>query len=165
MYPSPHGAHGPPPNALSERQRQILEMTAHHRQNFVPQHPVNGGGHPAGYFNYSAPSPFQPQNVPQLPPPDNLNDKQRQARDLINQLNQDKKMVLQARKKLAAELKIGVTSLNSLEATKDTGNYRHIYPLQIEIAQKQYIHDEYGREWDKVEELLEICWAELMAPS
>ncbi|KAL9627075.1 MAG: hypothetical protein Q9204_006828 [Flavoplaca sp. TL-2023a] len=169
MYPSPHGGPGSHPQPMSERQRQILELTAHNRQNFVSQHqhPTNGGGGAhAGYFSYPTPSPFQPQNIPHLPPADGLNDKQRQARDLITQLNLDKKMVLEARKKTAVELQRRTAELNNLEATqRGAENLRHIYPLQVEIAKKQGVHDGYGREWDKVEELLEICWAELMAPS
>ncbi|KAI4266175.1 MAG: hypothetical protein L6R38_008904 [Xanthoria sp. 2 TBL-2021] len=165
MYPSPHGAHGPLPNPMGERQRQIMELNPHNRQNLVPQHHMNGSGHHAGYFNYPTPSPFQPQTIPHLPPADGLNDKQRQARDLITQLNQDKKVVLEARKKTAVELQRRISELKNLEASqRGAENLRYIYPLQADIVKKQSIHDGYGREWDKVEELLEICWAELMAP-
>ncbi|KAI4228437.1 MAG: hypothetical protein L6R36_001628 [Xanthoria steineri] len=162
MYPSPHGTQGP----FSERQRQIMELNPHNRQNFAPQHATNGGGHHTGYSNYPTPTTFQPQNVPALPPADGLNDKQRQARDLITQLNQDKKVVLEARKKTAAELQRRITELEDLEDSQCASeNLRYIYPLQMYIAKKQAIHDGYGREWDKVQELLEICWAELMAPA
>ncbi|KAI4241579.1 MAG: hypothetical protein L6R42_011229, partial [Xanthoria sp. 1 TBL-2021] len=77
----------------------------------------------------------------------------------------DKKVVLEARKKTAVELQRRISELKNLEASqRGSENLRYIYPLQADIIKKQGIHDGYGREWDKVEELLEICWAELMAP-
>lgn len=164
MYPSPHG---PPPNQLNERQRQILELTSHRRQNFVPQYPINGGGPHPSYFGHITPQPhpFQPQNVPHLPPADNLNQKQRQARDLIIQLDGDKKLLLKSRQQTAAELKRLTSELENLEASqRGLEHLRFIYPIQVEIKKIQGFHDSYGKEWEKVEELLEICWAELMVP-
>ncbi|KAL8999929.1 MAG: hypothetical protein Q9169_001335 [Polycauliona sp. 2 TL-2023] len=166
FHSSPHGAHGHVPNPMNERHRQILELTAN-RPNFGSQHQqaMDNGGSNGGYYNYLAPNPFQPQNIPHLPPIDGLNDKQRQARDLITQLTQDKKVVLEARKQTFVDLQRRIEELDNLEATqRDTEKLRYIFPLQHMIAKKQSIHDAYGREWDKVEELLEICWAELMAP-
>ncbi|KAL8735176.1 MAG: hypothetical protein Q9166_001052 [cf. Caloplaca sp. 2 TL-2023] len=162
MYPSPHGQ---PPSNMSERQRHILELTARNRQNFVPQHPINGSGPRPPYFNFPTQTPFQPQNIPHLPPHDGLNQKQRHARDLIIQLDEDKKLLLKSRKQTAAELKRLTSEMENLEATqRGMEHLRFIYPIQTEISKMQGFHDSYGREWDKVEELLEICWAELMVP-
>ncbi|KAL8921594.1 MAG: hypothetical protein Q9172_003953 [Xanthocarpia lactea] len=165
MYSSPHGGHGPMPNQINERQRHILELTAHSRQNFVPPQPMNGGGPRTGHFNHHTTNLFQRQNGARLPPVDNLNPKQREAHDLIIQLDEDKKVVLRARMQTAAALKRLTSELENLEATQcGTEHLRFIYPMQHEIAKQQGFHDAYGREWVKVEELLEICWAELMVP-
>ncbi|KAL8769769.1 MAG: hypothetical protein Q9209_004385 [Squamulea sp. 1 TL-2023] len=169
MYPSPHGTHASLPNPMGDRQRQILELTSHRRQMFIPQLPINGHDSRTGYSNHPTPDPFQsqnaPQQVPQLPPVDGLSKTQRKAYDLIIQLDGDKKVVLKARMETAAKLKRLVSEKDNLEATQRGMEYlRYIYPLQAEIANVQGFHDAYGREWDKVEELLEICWAELMVP-
>ncbi|KAL8906547.1 MAG: hypothetical protein Q9171_006223 [Xanthocarpia ochracea] len=165
MYSSPHGGHGPMPNQMNERQRHILELTAHSRQNFVPPQPMNGGGPRTGHFDRPTKNPFQRHNGPRLHPVDHLNPKQREAHDLIIQLDEDKKVVLRARMQTAAALKRLISELENLEATQcGTEHLRFIYPMQHEIAKQQGFHDAYGREWVKVEELLEICWAELMVP-
>ncbi|KAL8804980.1 MAG: hypothetical protein Q9223_005489 [Gallowayella weberi] len=171
MLQSPHG---PPINQPSERQRRILELTSHNRANytgyaFTPTSTsrIDGSSPQPPFLGHPIPHPhsFQAPNIPQLPPPDNLNDKQRQARDLIIQLDGDKKLLLKSRQQTAAELQRLTSELANLEATqRGMEHLRFIYPLQVEINRMQGFHDSYGTEWIKVEELLEICWAELMVP-
>ncbi|KAL8789191.1 MAG: hypothetical protein Q9213_001298 [Squamulea squamosa] len=169
MYPSPHGTHAPLSIPIGDRQRQILELTSHRRQMFIPQLPMSGPGSRTGYFNHPTSDPSQSQTashqVPQLPPVDGLSETQRKAYDLIIKLDGDKKVVLKARMETAAKLKRLNSEMDNLEATQRGMEYlRYIYPLQAEIANVQRFHDAYGREWDKVEELLEICWGQLMVP-
>ncbi|KAL8801101.1 MAG: hypothetical protein Q9182_004694 [Xanthomendoza sp. 2 TL-2023] len=168
MFQSPHGT---PANQPSERQRRILELTGHNRANY-PQYAFNPNlinhidgsspqppflGHPIAH-PHSFPIPL----IPQLPPTDNLNEKQRQARDLIIQLDGDKKLLLKSRQQTAAELQRLTSELANLEASqRGMEHLRFIYPLQVEISKMQSFHDSYGTEWTKVEELLELCWAEV----
>ncbi|KAI4138709.1 MAG: hypothetical protein L6R39_006658 [Caloplaca ligustica] len=163
-YPSPYGAQY---NQMNERQRIIYELTYDNRQNVASRPPMNGGP-PRPYSQYSghpAPHPFQPQNIPPLPPPDGLNERQRHARDLIDQLNTDKKVLVDHRKQTAARIKDLEAELEALEDNQRGQELlRLIYPKQAELASVQQVHDGYGREWTRVEELLELCWAELMVP-
>ncbi|KAL8709349.1 MAG: hypothetical protein Q9220_005942 [cf. Caloplaca sp. 1 TL-2023] len=173
-YPSPHGAFSA---QVSERQRSAYELTHYNRQQVAARLHFNGPNPPPSFTNRGTPPPpyyHQPtpplsvhaQNVPHLPPLDGLNEKQRQARDLIINLDGDKKLLLGCRKQTAAELKKLKEQLEELEASqKSMENLRFIYPLQAQIGDVQRVHDAYGREWVNVEELLEICWTELMVPN
>ncbi|KAI4131532.1 MAG: hypothetical protein LQ338_001166 [Usnochroma carphineum] len=164
QYQSPYGATF---NQMSERQRMLYELTHQNRQNVASRPPTNGGGlHPyPQYSGHPANHPFQPNNIPHLPPPDGLNERQRYARELITQLEADKKMLLENRKETAAKIKSLQAELDGLEANQRGQEFlRFIYPVQAELANVQGVHDGYGREWVHVEELLELCWAELMVP-
>ncbi|KAL8689117.1 MAG: hypothetical protein Q9224_004719 [Gallowayella concinna] len=148
MFLSPHG---PPANQLSDRQRRILDLTSRNRLNhtqyaFNPNaiNPIDSSSPLTPFFGHPTPHPhpFQAPNVPQLPPPDNLNQKQRQARDLIIQLDGDKKLLLKSRQQTAAELKRLTSELANLEASqRGMEHLRFIYPLQVEITKMQGFHD------------------------
>ncbi|KAL8726206.1 MAG: hypothetical protein Q9181_006145 [Wetmoreana brouardii] len=163
QHPSPHG---PSDNQLSERQRRVYELTYHNRQNVASHAATNGSG-PRPPFTFAAPHPFHAQSIPSLPPPDGLHgEPQRLAHKYLAELDADKKRVLAARKETAAKLKQLKQQLASLEANQRHQELlRFIYPLQADIAEMEEIHDQYGREWDIVEELQETCWSEMMVPS
>lgn len=163
QYQPPHGPSG---HQLSDRQRQVLELTQHNRPNIGPHAAMNGGG-PRPQFTYAAPHPFHPQSIPHLPRPDGLGQESQQtAYKILAELDGDKKRVLAARKETAAELKRLRQELETLEATqRHQEHLRYIYPVQAKIAEVEAIHDQYGREWDTVEELQETCWSAMMVPN
>ncbi|KAL8968032.1 MAG: hypothetical protein Q9197_005098 [Variospora fuerteventurae] len=163
--------YGPPYHQMNERQRMIYDYSMQNRQNAVAQPSMNGGGHRpythisghAQYSGHPTSHPFRPQNIPGLPPTNGLNDRQREARELIIKLDADKKDLLDKRKKTAAELKRLQVELDGYEANQRGQEFlRFIYPTQVRIAEVQATHDGYGREWSLVEELSEICWADMM---
>ncbi|KAL8903381.1 MAG: hypothetical protein Q9207_003955 [Kuettlingeria erythrocarpa] len=178
QHPPSYG--GIPYNQMNERQRRIYDIAYQNQQNASSHPAMNGGGH-HNYSQYSgntqyagnpAAHPFQPQggpqqpnNIPFLPPTEGLGERQRHAHDLIVTLEQDKKLLLEHRKATAAKLKRLQAELDYLEDSQHgQENLRFIYPYQAELGETQRAHDGYGREWNKVEELLELCWAELMVP-
>ncbi|KAL8948383.1 MAG: hypothetical protein Q9222_005424 [Ikaeria aurantiellina] len=173
-YPSPHGPFAAP---VSERHRSIYELTHYNRQqvaarahaHFNGVNPASFTNHPTPpppYYHQSTPQSHNPQNIPHLPPEDGLSEKQREARALIIHLDGDKKLLLNCRRQTAAELKKLNARLDRFEAAQKSQELlRVIYPLQMQIADIQKYHDGYGREWEHVEELLEICWTELMVPN
>ncbi|KAL8942529.1 MAG: hypothetical protein Q9211_001354 [Gyalolechia sp. 1 TL-2023] len=163
QYQPPHGAAF---NQMNERQRVVYELTYQNRQNVASRPPMNGGG-PRPYSGHRAPHPFQHlyHNIPHLPLPDNLSEQQRYVRDLIVKLEGDKKLLVESRKATTAELKRLQKEVDGFESKQRGQEYlRWIYPLQAEIGRIEGIHDGYGREWEHVEELLELCWAELAVP-
>ncbi|KAL8717661.1 MAG: hypothetical protein Q9225_005115 [Loekoesia sp. 1 TL-2023] len=163
--PQYQSSNGMPPSQMTERHRMVYELTYQNRQNVASRPPMNGSA-PRPYSGHPAPHPFHPHyNIPHLPPPDGLNEQQRYVRDLIIKLDGDKKLLLESRKATAAELKRLQGEVDSFESKQRGQEYlRWIYPLQAEIGRVQGVHDGYGREWEHVAELLELCWAELAVP-
>ncbi|KAI4087242.1 MAG: hypothetical protein LQ348_005436 [Seirophora lacunosa] len=172
QYPPQYGA---PYNQMNERQRIMYDHSMQNRQNAMsqPQPLMNGGGprpHPhfSGLSQYSAyptPQPFQPRSIPHLPPPDGLNEQQISIRELIIRLDRDKKDLLEKRKRTAAELKRLQVELEGYEANQRNQEFlRFIYPTQAQIGAVQAEHDKYGRDWTNLEELMEICFAEMTVP-
>ncbi|KAL8830999.1 MAG: hypothetical protein Q9170_005484 [Blastenia crenularia] len=176
-YQSPY--RGPAYYQTNEPQRQIYDHTHLHRPNFAVRPPVNGGV-PRPFSGHPAPNPFQPtsnsfhpgrpqfhphSNVPNLPPPDELHEQQLHVRELLEKLQKDREKLLEGRRATAAQLKRLQAELDGLEARQRGGELLGvIYPLQAELGEVQRVHDGYGREWDNVDELLEMCWAELAVP-
>ncbi|KAL8748410.1 MAG: hypothetical protein Q9184_007325 [Pyrenodesmia sp. 2 TL-2023] len=164
---------------MNDRQRRIYDHAYQNQQN-ASQPAMNGGGHHpyaqypgnSQYAGNPAAHPFQPQgssqpshNIPSLPPREGLGERQRHAHNLIVTLEADKKLLLEHRKATAAKLKHLQSEIDYLEDNqRGQENLRMIYPFQVELGETQRAHDGYGREWTKVEELLELCWAELMVP-
>ncbi|KAL9020777.1 MAG: hypothetical protein Q9185_001961 [Variospora sp. 1 TL-2023] len=135
---------------MNERQRMIYDYSMQNRQNAMAQPSMNGGGHRpyahiSGHSQYSGhptSHPFRPQNIPGLPPTNGLNDRQREARELIIKLDADKKDLLDKRKKTAAELKRLQVELDGYEANQRGQEFlRFIYPTQVRIAEVQATHD------------------------
>ncbi|KAL8648509.1 MAG: hypothetical protein Q9210_004949 [Variospora velana] len=142
--------YGPPYHQMNERQRMMYDYSIQNRQNAMAQPSMNGGGHRpyahfSGHSQYSGrptSHPFRPQNIPGLPPADSLNERQREARELIIKLNADKKDLLDKRKKTAAELKRLQMELDGYEANQRGQEFlRFIYPTQARIAEVQGTHD------------------------
>ncbi|KAL8988266.1 MAG: hypothetical protein Q9177_002630 [Variospora cf. flavescens] len=131
--------YGPPYHQMNERQRMVYDYSIQNRQNAMTQPSMNGGGHRpyahiSGHSQYSGhptSHPFRPQNIPGLPPADGLNERQREARELVIKLNADKKDLLDKRKKTAAELKRLQVELDGYEANQRGQEFlRFIYPTQ-----------------------------------
>ncbi|KAL8687056.1 MAG: hypothetical protein Q9218_006665 [Villophora microphyllina] len=161
------GYHSPQPvRPMSERQRQVYDFTANNRSNAAPRHMMNSSG-PYSHFGHINNRPPQyVQGMPYIPPTFNTTEeRQRYAQQLMDALNTDKKQVLEARKKTAAELKRLQQEIDVYELTQDhQENLRYIYPLQAQLAEQQAAHDEYGRQWENLGDLVETLWSEMKVP-
>ena len=92
-----------------------------------------------------------------------LSQRQRQARNLILILQNDKKRILESRRKTASslgDLHAEVAAFEDSQVSME--NLRFIYPLQDKIRDMTKVHDEYGKLWDMTCDNLEVCWSELM---
>ncbi|KAL9576741.1 MAG: hypothetical protein Q9212_006854 [Teloschistes hypoglaucus] len=168
--------HSPQPfPQVTHRRKQVLDFTNHNYSIAAPRldwngqnhmNGVNGGGN-HGHFGPTALQPQYPQEMPYTQPSFNTpEERHRYAQDLMEALNVDKKQVLAARQRTAAELKRLKQELETWEFTQaHQENLRVIYPLQAELAGQQKAHDEYGRQWDTLSDLIEMLWSEMMVPS
>ncbi|KAL8871162.1 MAG: hypothetical protein Q9174_002947 [Haloplaca sp. 1 TL-2023] len=149
---------------LSDRQRRVLELTQDRQQNATPR-PMMNGVHPRQQLGYPPSYPFHPQGTPHLPSPNPQDAHKQQAQNILADLDGDKKALLAKRKETAAVLKRLNEELDQLENTqRHQEHLRYIYPKQAEIAEVQKAHDEYGRQWEIVEDLEETTWDAMMVP-
>ncbi|KAL9579033.1 MAG: hypothetical protein Q9203_006870 [Teloschistes exilis] len=176
----------PPPNhatyhfpqpfpQVTHRRKQVLDFTNHNYSTAVPRGDWNGqnhlngmnGGGPHGHFGLTAPQHQYSQEMPYTQLSfSTYEERQRYAQDLMEALNVDKKQVLAARQRTAGELKRLKQELETWETTQaHQENLRVIYPLQAELAGQQKAHDEYGRHWDTLSDLIEMLWSEMMVPN
>ena len=150
---------------LSDRQRRVLELTQDRQQNAASR-PTMNGGHPRQQFGYPPSHPFHPQGLPQLPRPNQQDAHKQEAQNILADLDADKKNLLAKRKETAAELKRLQGEIDFLEHNQQHQEHlRHIYPLQAQLGEVQKAHDEYGRQWEIVEDLEETTWDAMMVPS
>ncbi|KAL8964400.1 MAG: hypothetical protein Q9183_004476 [Haloplaca sp. 2 TL-2023] len=150
---------------LSDRQRRVLELTQDRQQNAASRPMVNGA-HPRQQLGYPPSYPFHPQGIHHLPRPNPQDPHKQEAQNILADLDGDKRNLLARRKETAAELKRLQGEIDFLERSQQHQELlRHIYPLQAQLGEVQQAHDEYGRQWEIVEDLEETTWDAMMVPS
>ncbi|KAL9600321.1 MAG: hypothetical protein Q9219_003271 [cf. Caloplaca sp. 3 TL-2023] len=103
--------------------------------------------------------------IPPLPPNASLTTKQEHARSLIQDYTADKKRIISCRQGTFNAIRDLQAEIEDLEKLQKGQEYlRYIYPLQAELGRVEHLHDMYGREWEVLEEKIEICWAEIAVP-